>query len=54
MSESVEEAEEVQLEPQPGEEINVKQGTQPEEDGHTEKEATGDDKDFVSKNAQEL
>ena len=46
--------EEVQLEPQPGEEINIEQGTQPEEDEHTEKEATEDDKDFISKEAQEL
>ena len=54
MRESVEAVEEVQLEPQPGEEINIEQGTQPEEDEHTEKEATEDDKDFVSKEAQEL
>ena len=32
MCESVEEVEEVQLEPQPGEGINVEQGTQPEEE----------------------
>ena len=32
ISESVEAVEEVQLEPQPGEEINVEQGTQPEEE----------------------
>ena len=32
MSENVEAVEEVQLEPQSGEEINVEQGTQPEED----------------------
>ena len=54
MRESVEAVEEVQLEPQPGEGINVEQGTQPEEDEHTEKEATEDDKDFISKEAQEL
>ena len=35
MCESVEAVEEVQLEPQPGEEINIEQGTQPEEDEHT-------------------
>ena len=54
MRESVEAVEKVQLEPQPGEEINVEQGTQPEEDEHTEKEATEDDKDLISKEAQEL
>ena len=54
MRESVEAVEEVQLEPQPGEGINVRQGTQPEEDEYTEKEATEDDKDFISKEAQEL
>ena len=54
MCESVEAVEEVQLEPQTGEEINVEQGTQPEEDEHIEKEATEDDKDFISKEAQEL
>ena len=32
MHESVEAVEEVQLEPQPGEGINVEQGTQPEEE----------------------
>ena len=52
MRESVEAVEEVQLEPQPGEEINVEQGTQPEEDEHTEKEAIEDDKDFILKEAQ--
>ena len=69
MRESVEAVEEVQLEPQPGEGINVEQGTQSEEEEqavtqgaakkqrineHTEKEATEDDKDFISKEAQEL
>ena len=54
MHESVEAVEEVQLEPQPGEEINVEQGTQPEEDEQPEKEATEEDKDFISKEAQEL
>ena len=54
MHESVEAGEEVQLEPQPREEINIKQGTQPKEDEHTEKEATEDDKDFISNEAQEL
>ena len=54
MRESVEAVEEVQLEPQPGEEISIEQGTKPEEDEHTEKEATEDDKDFVSEEAQEL
>ena len=49
MCESVEAVEEVQLEPQPGEEINVEQGTQPEEDEQPEKEATEEDKDFISK-----
>ena len=49
MRESVEAVEEVQLEPQPREEIKVEQGTHPEEDEHTEKEATEDDKDFISK-----
>ena len=42
------------MEPQPGEEINVEQGTQPEEDEQPEKEATEEDKDFISKGAQEL
>ena len=42
MCESVEAVAEVQLEPQPGEEINIEQGTQPEEDEHIEKEATED------------
>ena len=54
MREMVEAVEEVQLEPQPGEEINIEQVSQPEEDEHTKKEATEDDKDFVSKEAQEL
>ena len=54
MRESVETVDEVQLEPQPGEEINVEQGTQPKKDEHTEKEATEEDKDFISKEAQEL
>ena len=57
------------LEPQPGEEINVEQGTQPKEEEqavaqgaakrqrtneHAEEEATEDDKDFISKEAHEL
>ena len=42
------------MEPQHGKEINIEQVSQPEEDEHTEKEATEDDKDFVSKEAQEL
>ena len=42
------------MEAQPREQINVEQGTQLEEDEHTEKEATEDDKDFISKEAQEL
>ena len=54
MRESVEAMEEVQVEPQPGEEINVEQGTQPEEDEQPKKEATEEDKDFISKEAQEL
>ena len=54
MRESVKAVEEVPLEPQPGEEINVEQGTQPEEDEQPEKEATEEDKDFISKEAQEL
>ena len=54
MRESVEAVEEVQLEPQPGEEINVEQGTHPEEDEQPEKETTEEDKDFISKEAQEL
>ena len=69
MHESVEAVEEVHLEPQPGEGINVKQGTQPEEEEqavaqgaakrqrtneHAEEEATEDDKDFISKEAHEL
>ena len=64
MRESVEAVEEVQLEPQPGEGINVKQGTQPEEEDqavaqgaakrqrtneHAEEEGTEDNKDFISK-----
>ena len=54
MRENVEAVEEVQLEPQPGEEINVEQGTQPKEDKKPEKEATEDYKEFISKEAQEL
>ena len=54
MRESVEAVEEVQLEPQPGEEINVEQGTQPEEDKQLKKETTEEDKDFISKEAQEI
>ena len=64
MHESVEVVEEVQLEPQPGEGINVKQGTQLEEEEqavaqgaakrqwtneHAEDEAIEDDKDFILK-----
>ena len=49
MRESVEAMEEVQSEPQPGEEINVEQGTQPEEDEQVEKETAEDEKDFISK-----
>ena len=52
--ENVEAVEEVQLEPQPVEEINVEQVTQPKEDEQPEKEATEEDKDFISKEAQEL
>ena len=54
MHENVEAVEEVQLEPQPGEEINVEQVTQPEEDEQPEKEATEEDKDFISQEAKEL
>ena len=54
MRESVEAVEEVQLEPQPREEINVEQGTQLEEDEQPEEETTEEDKDFISKEAQEL
>ena len=54
MRENVEAVEEVQLEPQPGEETNVEQVTQPEEDEQPEKDATEEDKDFISKEAQEL
>ena len=54
MRESVEVVEEIQSEPQPGEEINVEQGTQPEEDELPEKEALEEDKDFISKESQEL
>ena len=69
MSESVEAVEEVHLEPQPGERINVEQGTQLEEEEqvvaqgvakrqrineHAEEEATEDDKDFISKEAHKL
>ena len=42
------------MEPQPREKINVEQGTQLEEDAQLEKEATEEDKDFISKEAQEL
>ena len=57
------------MEPQPGEGINVEQGTQLEEEEqaveqgdakrqrtneHAEEEATADDKDFISKEAHEL
>ena len=67
--ESVEAVEEVHLEPQPGEGINVEQGTQPEEEEqevaqgaakrqrtneHAEVEATEDDKDFISKESHKL
>ena len=54
MRENAEIVEEVQLEPQPREEINIEQVAQPEEDEQPEKEATKEDKDFVSKEAQEL
>ena len=54
MRENVEAVEEIQSEPQPKEEINVEKGNQPEEDEQPEKEATEEDKDFVSKEAQEL
>ena len=54
MHESVEEWKRFSHKPQPGEEINVEQGTQPEEDEQPEKEATEEDKDFISKEAQEL
>ena len=54
MRENVEAMEEIQSEPQLEEEINVKKGNQPEEDEQPEKEATEEDKDFVSKEAQEL
>ena len=54
MRENVEAVEEIQLEPQPGEEINVEQVTQLEEDEQLEKEATEEDKDFISKEAKEL
>ena len=40
MRENVEAVEEVQLEPQPGEEINIEQVSQPEEDEQPKKEAT--------------
>ena len=52
--ENVEAVEEVQSEPQPAEEINVEKGNLPEEDEQLEKEATKEEKDFVSKKAQEL
>ena len=54
MRENVEAVEEVQLEPQPREEINVEQVTHPEEDEQPEKEATKEDKEFISKEAKEL
>ena len=69
MRESVKAVEEVQLEPQPGEGIDVEQGTQLEEEEqavaqgaakrqrtnkHAEEEATEDDKGFISKEAHEL
>ena len=40
MRESVEAVEEVHLEPQPGEGINVEQGTQPEEEKHALEKGT--------------
>ena len=54
MHENVEAVEEIQSEPQPEEEINVEKGNQIEEDEQLKKEATKEDKDFVSKEAQEL
>ena len=51
MRENVEAVEEIQSEPQPKEEINVEKGNQPKEDEQPEKEATEEDKDFVSKEA---
>ena len=54
MRENVEAVEEIWSKPQPEEEINVEKGNLPEEDEQPEKEATEEDKDFVSKEAQEL
>ena len=54
MRENVEAVEEVQLEIQPEEEINVEKGNQPEEDEQPDKEAIEEEKDFISKEAQEL
>ena len=54
MRENVEAVEEVQSETQPEEEINVEKGNQLEEVEQPDKEATEEEKDFISKEAQEL
>ena len=54
MRENVDAVEEVQSETQPKEEINVEKGNQPGKDEQPEKEATEEEKGFVSKEAQEL
>ena len=53
MHENVEAVEEVHSETQPEEEINVEKGNQPEEDEQPEKEVTEEEKDLISKEAQE-
>ena len=54
MRENVKAVEEVRSETQPEEEINVEKGNKSEEDEQPDKEATEEEKDFISKEAQEL
>ena len=54
MLENVKAVEEVQSETQPEEEINVEKGNQPEEVEQPEKEATEEEKYFISKDTKEL
>ena len=54
MRENVEAVEEAPLETQLEEEGNVNQGNQPEEEELPEKEATEEEKDFISQEAKEL
>ena len=54
MRNNVEAVEEVQSETQSEEEVNVGKGNQPEEDELPEREATEEEKDFISEEAKEL